>query len=451
MRIAIIGSGYVGLVSGACLAAVGHDVVCVDRLHERVDAINAGVPPIYEAGLPELLREVLAAGRFRASTDLAAAVAASTVSILTVGTPTHDGRIDLGALLGAARQVGAALPESYHVVVVKSTVVPGTTAGPVARAIAEAAGRHDGWGLAMNPEFLREGSAVEDFMQPDRIVLGCADDRAGAVLEALYAPFDCPKVLTTPTNAEVIKYASNTLLATLISFSNEIAALCERLPGADAGEVFDALHLDKRLSPLVDGQRVTPGITTYLRPGVGYGGSCLPKDVAALRALASDIGLATPVLDAAEATNARRSDEIVALIEEAAGPLAGKVATVLGLAFKPGTDDMRESPALRLIDALRARGARVRGYDPIAHHAARAVLPDDVELAESPEAALEGAHAALVATAWPEFTTWNWPALVARMHAPVVFDGRGALNPAELGPDALYHTIGRRVARKESE
>ena len=425
MRVAVVGSGYVGLVTGCCLAEIGHDVVCIDVDPRRVAAIESGEPSFHEPGLPELLRSVVANGKLRASTDVVSNVAASDVTFIAVGTPSRDGDIDLTFVKQAAAQIGEGVrrnPDHHvHVVVVKSTVVPGTTA----RVVREALGVD--CGLAMNPEFLREGSAVSDFQNPDRIVIGQSDERAGQRVAELYRTFDCPKIFTTLANAEMIKYASNALLATLISFSNEIAALCEATPATDVDDVLDTVHLDRRLSPLIDGKRIAPPILAFLRAGCGFGGSCLPKDVTALRAFAEKRGIAAPLLESVLRVNANRPQALVALAEEALGSLRGKTIAILGLAFKAGTDDVRESVALRVIDALRTRGANIRTYDPL--------VPSDCN---SIEDALRGSDAAIITTAMPELRNVDWK------HAAVVIDGRNALRGVALPREVEYIPIGRK-------
>jgi UDPglucose 6-dehydrogenase/GDP-mannose 6-dehydrogenase len=425
VRVAVVGSGYVGLVTGCCLAEIGHDVVCIDVDPRRVAAIESGEPSFHEPGLPELLRSVVANGKLRASTDVVSNVAASDVTFIAVGTPSRDGDIDLTFVKQAAAQIGEGVrrnPDHHvHVVVVKSTVVPGTTA----RVVREALGVD--CGLAMNPEFLREGSAVSDFQNPDRIVIGQSDERAGQRVAELYRTFDCPKIFTTLANAEMIKYASNALLATLISFSNEIAALCEATPATDVDDVLDTVHLDRRLSPLIDGKRIAPPILAFLRAGCGFGGSCLPKDVTALRAFAEKRGIAAPLLESVLRVNANRPQALVALAEEALGSLRGKTIAILGLAFKAGTDDVRESVALRVIDALRTRGANIRTYDPL--------VPSDCN---SIEDALRGSDAAIITTAMPELRNVDWK------HAAVVIDGRNALRGVALPREVEYIPIGRK-------
>ncbi len=444
MRVAVAGTGYVGLVTGACLADRGHSVTCVDIDPVRVAEIRAGRIPFHEPGLDGVVGRALAAGALEVTGDLAAAVRAAEMTFLAVGTPTRDDVIDLGAVLAATEAVGAALAGGAdHALVVKSTVVPGTTDGPVREALERSSGRvvGDGLGLAMNPEFLSEGSAVRDFMEPDRIVVGCGDDRTAALLEALYAPFDAPVVRVSPAEAEIVKYSSNTLLATLISFSNEIAAVCEATPGADVEKVMDVLHLDRNLSPREDGRVVRPGILAFLRAGSGYGGSCLPKDTAALRAYARGAGAPTPLLDAVEEVNRARPGAVADMIARELDGLAGRRIGLLGLAFKPGTDDVRESPAIALASSLTGRGADVVAWDPVVR-APVAGLHPSVALASGAEEALRDADAAVVATAWPELRRLDWGALAALMARPVVFDARNALADLDWPEAVRYRRVG---------
>lgn len=459
MRVTVVGTGYVGLVTGAALASINHEVVCVDVQADRVKLINDGHAPFHEAGLPELLRAGLEAGNFRATTDLREAMADSEISLIAVGTPPSgaDGEgVDLSYVEAAAGQIGQVLREmdGYHVVVVKSTVPPGTTDTVVRLAVERASGRKAGeFGLCMNPEFLREGSAVEDFMYPDRIVIGEWDARSGQKLEDLYTPFDCPKPRTSLRNAELTKYASNSLLSVLISFSNEIANFCEAVPGTDVETVMDALQLDKRFSPVVKGQRITPGVLSYLRAGVGFGGSCFPKDVNALRVFAREHQIETPMLDATMLVNKQRPQQVVALIEQAVGgELRGCEIALLGLAFKPGTDDLRESPSLTIIRHLLDGGAKVRAYDPVASSAAEDLLDlERVTLCDTPEELLSGADAAVIATAWTEFAEWDWSSLCKLMRRPVIVDGRSVLRNVKLPDEAIYQPIGQKLEVKSEE
>lgn len=443
MRLTVVGTGYVGLVSGACLADVGHEVTCVDLDPAKVAAIELGEAFLFEPGLQEILARN-AGGRLRATTDLAAAVRTSDVTMIAVGTPSTDGRIDLGQVRTAAAAIGCALhgESEPHVVVVKSTVIPGTTEDVVGSEVERTSGRTigEGLGLAMNPEFLREGNAVFDFMRPDRIVLGVSDDLAQTALERLYAPFGCPDVLvTTPRTAEAIKYASNAVLATLISFSNEIGNLAATLPGVDVRTVMEGVHLDRRWSPILeDGRRVRPGVLSYLAAGCGFGGSCFPKDVQALRAFAESTGVGAPLLEAVLRTNAAQPDRVVDLLEEGLGDLRGRHIALLGVAFKPDTDDVRDSPSLLVARRLVGAGAHVRAFDPEARETARAALPAEVELVGALTDALESAEGVALMTSWQAFA--EVPALLAkRPDPPLVVDGRRMLDPADL---ARYAGIG---------
>jgi UDPglucose 6-dehydrogenase/GDP-mannose 6-dehydrogenase len=452
MRIAVVGTGYVGLVSGVCLAHLGHQVICVDNMAERVEAVNGGVPPFHEPGLSELLSAGLGEGRLRATTNLAAAVAASEVILIAVGTPSAGGRIDLGAVEAAAREIGQGLRESpeYKVVTVKSTVVPGTTDTLVRGLLEQAAGKPAGaFGLCMNPEFLREGAAVRDFLEPDRIVIGQWDAASGTQLARIYESFDCPKIFTGLRNAEFTKYASNALLATLISFSNEMAGLCEATPGTDIAEVLAALELDRRWSPVVGGVRVHPEILAYLRAGCGFGGSCLPKDVAALCGFARERGARARLLETVLEVNALRPAAMVAQIEQALGGLQDCRIAILGVSFKPGTDDLRESPAVAIMRLLAGAGAEIRAYDPVVQ-SLDGVVP--AILTHSLEAALSGADAAVAITPWPEIVAADWGALAPRMRRRVIVDARNALDAAALPAGIRYVGIGRGPGpRREDE
>ncbi len=447
MRVAVIGTGYVGLVSGACLAEKGHDVACVDLDPAKVEAINAAAAPIHEAGLAELLRRNVPS-RLRATTDLASAVRGSDVSLLAVGTPFDGRRIDLRQVKAAAKAVGKALRRApgFPVVVVKSTVVPGTTEEVVLPLLERWSGKKagEGFGVGMNPEFLREGSAVEDFLHPDRIVLGALENRSAERMAELYRPFPGVDVVrTTPRTAEAIKYASNSLLASLISFSNEMAGLCQALGGVDVREVLRGVHLDRRLSTILPqalpaGRRVVPAITTYLEAGCGFGGSCFPKDVQALIAQGRRAGRRLRILEEVMEVNRRQPLQMLALLQKRLPALKGRKVAVLGLSFKPGTDDLRESPAFPIIAALLAEGAEVTACDPVSFGAAAALLSPAVRLTGNMEEAVREAEAVLLVTAWPQFG--DLPAFLKRMTPPpVLVDGRRMF---DRGVTPRYEGIG---------
>ncbi len=437
MKISVIGTGYVGLVSGVCLAEKGHEVICVDLDPRKVAAINDAKPPIHERGLDELLRKN-SGRRLRATTDLAAAVHATGLSLIAVGTPFKGDEIDLAYIRQAAADIGAALrtKPGYHAVIVKSTVVPGTTEEVVLPAIEAASGKRCGpdFGVGMNPEFLREGEAIEDFMAPDRIVLGGIDERTTDTLAELYSVFeDVVKVRTNPRTAELIKYTANSLLATMISFSNEIANLASALGGIDVVEVMRGVHLDKRLTPLLpDGRRVVPGFTSYLEAGCGFGGSCFPKDVKALIAHGRKAGSPMRLLAEVIAVNERQPARMLELVRPHFPSLRDVPVTVLGVAFKPGTDDIRESPALPVLDALLAEGARITVFDPIATAQLRLAYPGrPLREADRLSEAIAGARVILLMTRWPEFK--ELPALLAGVTPPpLVVDGRRMLEKNRL-------------------
>jgi len=442
MRVSIVGTGYVGLVSGVCLASKGHDVTCVDVDEAKVRQIQNGVPPIHEEGLEQLLKENVGRG-LRVTTDLEAAVLDSDITLIAVGTPFDGQVIDLGYVREASRQIGEALRQKpgFHAVVVKSTVVPGTTDDVVSPIVAEASGKTvgQGFGVGMNPEFLAEGRAVEDFMKPDRIALGAGDPRTAELLEELYDIFpDADKVRTTPRTAEMIKYAANSLLATMISFANEIAAVCSAHEDVDVVEVLNGVHLDKRLSPILeDGRRVSAPVTTYIEAGCGFGGSCFPKDVKALVAHGTRSGVNMQLLESVLSINADQPELMVDLLRESVPELRGVEVAVLGLAFKPGTDDIRESPALSIVDSLLRAGASLRLYDPIVG-AGDFPLPDGASArhADSLVEALQGVRAALLVTRWPEFDAV--PALISALdEPPLLVDGRRM-----LAPDSVPHYAG---------
>ncbi len=442
MRISVIGTGYVGLVSGTCLAAKGHEVTCVDISQQRVDDINAKIPPIHEDGLPELLDEVVGV-RLNATTELTAAVHGSDVSLIAVGTPYKGDQIDLQYIRAAATQIGEALAtkDGYHVVLVKSTVVPGTTEDVVLPALEAASGKQAGadFGVGMNPEFLREGAAIPDFMHPDRIVLGGIDERTLDVLEQMYAVFpDADKVRTNPKTAEMIKYTANSLLATLISFANEVGNMSTEMGDIDVLDVMEGVHLDHRFNPIVDGERANPGFLTYLMAGCGFGGSCFPKDVKALIAHGRQHGYAPEVVDAAMRVNEAQPTRMIELLQRQIPNVQGAAVTVLGAAFKPNTDDVRESPTLAIVPLLLAAGAVVTVHDPLAEalENIEGELGGDVTYSGDLESALRDADAVMLVTSWPDYSDL---ASMIDTDAMVVIDGRRVLDKAAF---ARYEGIG---------
>ncbi len=439
MKITVIGTGYVGLVSGTCLADVGNNVLCLDLDGNKIRILNEGGIPIYEPGLEAMVKKNVAAGRLRFTTDVEAAVAHGVLQFIAVGTPPdEDGSADLQYVVAAARNIGRHMTD-YKVVVDKSTVPVGT-ADKVRSAIAEElqkrAARID-YSVVSNPEFLKEGAAVEDFMKPDRIVVGADDARAIELMRELYAPFQRNHerlILMDVKSAELTKYAANAMLATRISFMNELANLAEKL-GADIELVRKGIGSDPRIG------------FHFLYPGVGYGGSCFPKDVQALIRTASEAGQGLKVLQAVEDANEAQKTVLGAKISKRLGTnLGGKTFALWGLAFKPNTDDMREAPSLVLIRELLARGASVCAYDPVAVHEAKRMLGENprIRYAATPMAALDGADALAIVTEWKEFRSPDFEAIKARLKTPVIFDGRNLYEPAAPRRAGLeYYAIGR--------
>jgi UDPglucose 6-dehydrogenase len=443
MRIAIVGTGYVGLVTGACLAEHGHQVTCIDLDRSKVEAINTRHAPIHEVGLPELLTRNVPE-RLRATTDLAAAVADAEITFIAVGTPAAEGRIDLSFVIAAAEEIGKALRAStrYHTVVVKSTVIPGTTDGVVRAALERGSGKKAGrdFGVGMNPEFLTEGQAVADFLRPDRIVIGGVDEHSCQAIARVYSGFEgTPRILTNCRTAEMIKYASNSVLATLISFSNEIGRLCSAIGDVDVADVMKGVHAAAYFtSRRPSGETVKAGITSFLEAGCGFGGSCLPKDVTALSAQGRSLGLGMPLLSSVLEINRTQPEELLKLVRRHAPDLTNVPVTVLGLAFKPDTDDLRESPAFPVLRALRTAGARITVYDPVARPVEHPDLAG-ARMATSLEDALREAEIVVHVTRWAEFEQCG--AILRRLgRAPLMVDGRRNLAPGDF---ERYEGIGR--------
>ena len=440
MKITVIGTGYVGLVSGTCLAEVGNDVLCLDVDANKIRILNEGGIPIHEPGLEAMVARNKAAGRLRFTTDVAEAVAFGTIQFIAVGTPPdEDGSADLQYVVAAARSIGRHMTD-YRMVVDKSTVPVGT-ADKVRAAIAEelkARGADVPYSVVSNPEFLKEGAAVDDFMKPDRIVVGAEDARAIELMHQLYAPFQRNHerlIVMDVRSAELTKYAANAMLATRISFMNELAILAEKL-GADIELVRQGIGADPRIG------------YHFLYPGCGYGGSCFPKDVQALSRTAHDAGQELKVLNAVEAANEAQKKVLSEKIVKRFGDkLDGKTVALWGLAFKPNTDDMREAPSRVLIADLLARGARVRVYDPVAMTEAKRIFGNEprIAYADSPMAALDGTDFLAIVTEWKEFRSPDFAAIKAKLKTPVVFDGRNLYDPAV--PRAVgieYYAIGRK-------
>jgi len=432
MKIAMVGTGYVGLVTGTCLAESGDDVTCVDVDAQKIERLAQGDIPIYEPGLAELVQRNTAAGRLLFTTDLAAAVRGARLVFLAVGTPSRgDGSADLSHLWAAVDQIAGHLAED-GIVVIKSTVPVGTNTQARARLKSKTGRDCD---VASNPEFLKEGAAIDDFMKPDRVVVGVRRAEVADVLRELYQPFlrtEKPFLVMSPESAEMTKYVANALLSTKISFINEAANLCERM-GADINEVRRGIGHDSRIG------------FSFLFPGVGYGGSCFPKDVRALASMAREKGLDPRILDAVDQVNDRQKAILLDKIDKHfAGQIKGRTIAVWGLSFKPQTDDIREAPALHLIDRLLDKGAKLQVHDPEAMPNARQVYGDKLSYCEQPYGALEGAEALAIMTEWKEFLHPDLARMRKLMKAPVIFDGRNLYQPPQMKAAGFaYHSIGR--------
>ncbi len=434
MNVTVVGTGYVGLVAGACLAHVGHRVTCVDNNSAKIDALNVGKVPIFEPGLDAIVADSFAAGRLTFTTDLATAVASSAVVFIAVGTPSdEDGSADVSSVLAVARDLAPSL-SAYTVVVCKSTVPIGTC-DAVKEAVASHAPGDAEWDVVSNPEFLREGVAIDDFLSPDRVVVGSQSERARTVMAALYAPVlgeGAPLLLMGVRSAEMTKYAANCMLATRISFINEIAGMCDRLD-VDVRDVKTGIGADSRIGP------------AFLNAGIGYGGSCFPKDVKALLSLGHDAGCQVRLLEVVEAINYDQKGLLARRVFARLGDdLSGRRIALLGLAFKPHTDDMRQAPSIRLCKMLLAAGATVAGYDPVAHHTARRVIGDAVHYADSWQEAVAGADAILLVTEWPELCAISPAALAEATACRWLLDGRNSWDPAAMQAAGFeYHGVGR--------
>ncbi|MBI4885567.1 MAG: UDP-glucose/GDP-mannose dehydrogenase family protein [Acidobacteria bacterium] len=431
MKIAVVGTGYVGLVAGACLAESGNDVVCVDNDDAKVRMLRRGKMPLFEPGLEELVRRNRSEGRLTFTSTLPKAVRSASVIFIAVGTPSgEDGSADVEQVLAVARDVARAM-NGYKVIVDKSTVPVGTSVR--VREVIRRETTHP-FSVVSNPEFLKQGAAVEDFMKPDRVVVGAEDPRAEEVMRELYAPFTrtgAPIMVMDCASAELSKYAANAMLATRISLMNEIANVCE-LVGADVDRVRAAVGADRRIG------------ASFLFPGIGYGGSCFPKDVRALVRFAAEKDYDFRILQAVEAVNACQKVRLLAKMRAHFGSLKGKTVAVWGLAFKPRTDDMREAPSVPLIDGLLSAGARVQAYDPEAMRAARGLFGARVTFASGNYDALKGADCLAIVTEWNEFRRPDFVRMRKLMRAPVVFDGRAIYTPEQMTQHGFtYYSIGR--------
>ncbi len=431
MKVAVVGTGYVGLVVGACLAESGNDVICVDKDDAKVRMLRRGKSPIYEPGIEDLLRRNKAEGRLTFTTDLARAVRQSTIIFIAVGTPQgEDGSADLQHVMGVARDVARAM-NGYKVIVDKSTVPVGTA--QKVRDVVRRETTHP-FSVVSNPEFLKQGAAVDDFMKPDRVVIGADDSKAADLMVALHKPFTrtgAPIMVMDTASAELAKYAANAMLATKISFMNEIANVCEAY-GADVDRVRQAMGSDRRIG------------TAFLFPGVGYGGSCFPKDVKALVKFSGDKKYDFKILKAVEAVNELQKRVLVKKLESHFGTLKGRTIAVWGLAFKPKTDDMREAPAIPIIKALLEKGAKVQAHDPEAMSTAKGLFKGGITYTSRNYDALKGADALAILTEWQEFREPDFARMKKLLKNPVVFDGRNIYQPAQMKELGFtYYSIGR--------
>ncbi len=431
MKIAVVGSGYVGLVLGACLAETGNDVTCIDKDAGKVRRLRRGVMPIYEPGLEEMVKRNRAEQRLEFTTDLPKSIKAATIVFIAVGTPQHeDGSADLTHVLGVAREIAKAM-NGYKVIVDKSTVPVGTAAR--VREIIARETSHP-FSVVSNPEFLKQGAAVEDFLKPDRVVIGVEDDRAQQLMTELYGPFTrtgAPIMVMDTASAEMCKYAANAILATRISFMNEVANVCEAF-GANVDQVRKAIGSDRRIGP------------SFLFPGIGFGGSCFPKDIKALIKFSGDSGYDFEILKAVERVNQSQKVRFISKLEQHFGSLKNRTIAVWGLAFKPRTDDMREAPSIPLIKRLLEAKARVQAFDPQAHPVAKGIFGNRIMLAGKNYSALKGADALVIATEWNEFREPDFVRMRKLMKTPVIFDGRNIYNPEQMRAQGFtYYSVGR--------
>jgi UDPglucose 6-dehydrogenase len=438
MRISVVGTGYVGLCTAVCLADTGYQVIASTHDKEKVTMINKGIPPFYEPQLEEILRRTVESGGLRAVHGREKAVLDSDVTFVTVGTPSRpDGSVDLSFIEQSAVEIGKALKrkKDYHLVVTKSTIVPGTTQNLVKPAVEKYSGRKagDGFGLCMSPEFLREGTAIYDTLKPDRVVIGEYDERSGNTLEDLLKEFHGPEIQILRMNlasAEMVKYANNCMLATKISFINEIANICEKIEGVDVTNIANGIGLDHRIGP------------HFLRAGAGWGGSCFPKDVKALIAFSRDTGYEPKILDAVVKVNQKQAEHMIEITQRKIGTLRGKKVAILGLSFKPDTDDMREAPSIKIINKLLEEGANVSAYDPKASENARRILGERIKYCTSAEECVKGADCCLLITEWDAFKELKPGFFKKNMRKPILIDGRRIYDAETYSKELEFAAIG---------
>lgn len=440
MKIAIVGAGYVGLVTGVSLATLGHKVICIETDLDKISLIQSGRSPFFEPNIDKYLKKVIRQKLFQVTTRLDDAVVKSDMTIIAVGTPTVKDKIDLTFVKRASEQIGKALKnlKKYHIVAIKSTVLPGVTEKVVKPILEKYSKKRTGeFGLCMNPEFLREGSALEDALHPDRIIIGQIDTKSGREFAKIYTKVSAPKIFTNLPTAEMMKYAANGLLATLISYSNEIARISERIDEVDASDVWKGVHLDRRLSPYNGSTRIKPGILSYILSGCGFGGSCLPKDTKALASFADNLGIEAKLLKRVIDINITQPHRMILLLKNTLGKnLKDKKIAILGFAFKPNTDDTRESPAFTIIEDLLSEGAIVICHDPKAY-------VKKFSQAKTLQEALKNADAALIVTAWEQYYKLTPQFFKKHMKQPVVIDGRRIYDKDSfLTAGVVYRGIG---------
>lgn len=435
IRIAVIGMGYVGLTSGVAFAKHGFKSVCTTTTPTKAEKLNHGIPPFYEPGLEGLIKNLVSKGMLSGSIDNINAVKESDITFICVGTPSlQDGSADLSSIKASTKDIAQALKDhkSYHMVVAKSTIPPGTTEDLILPLLEKYSGKKIGtdFGLCMNPEFLRQGNAVHDSLNPDRIVIGEYDKKSGALLENIYKNYECPKLHCDIKSAELIKYAANSLLAMKISFANEFARISEKFK-VDVYEVMEGVGLDFRINP------------KFLDAGCGFGGSCFPKDVKAIRTLANKVGVKTPILDAILATNQLQPDHLVELTKKAIGELKGKSVALLGLSFKPNTEDTRGTRALPIVERLYEEGANVKAYDPKAIENFKPLTDLSIEYYEDLKETLQNADVAVIQADWEEIKKITPETFKKLLKKPVIVDGRRTYNPAEMESKGVkYYRIG---------
>jgi UDPglucose 6-dehydrogenase/GDP-mannose 6-dehydrogenase len=449
MKISIIGMGYVGLVTGVSLAEFGHKVGCIDIDEEKISMIKNGKSHFFEPGIEKSLNKVLKNGNLSIIQDVERAVLGSDISIITVGTPTVNNKIDLSFIKKASRQIGKALEKTkkYHIVVVKSTVLPGVTEKVVKPILEKYSKKKVGsFGLCMNPEFLREGSALKDALYPDRIVIGHIDKKSGLKYAKVYKKLSCPKIFTNLWTAELIKYVTNSLFATLISYANEIARISESIGKVDVIDVWRGVHLDKRLNHFIGGRRVKAEVLDYIFSGCGFGGSCFPKDIKALSSFADELGVEVKLIKSVIDINQSQPYRIILLLKDVLGKnLSKKKIAVLGLSFKPNTDDIRESPAFPIIEALISEGAEVIAHDPIVYKKRTPLKLKNlsVVLANNVQEAVKNTDAAVIVTAWKEYANLSAQFFTKNMKHPIVVDGRRIYNKNSfISSGIIYKGIG---------